>query len=234
MNPEKTTSTFELNVLQDNLQCFPVLDIYNLRRIFLMLTRIFFSDKENFKTYLEDTANKFDYTYSDAIVDPDGKNNGVITISTDYNFLDDAAKLEYISSTQSPKILISVGDINFSSFGVIGNRTKILDDNSGWMSGLNASSTITFSSYATTLGDCAVMSQLCAAHFTGLIDSLVYLFRLKSCIPLRISAPRAIDTQQNKKYFRSDFSMQIQWETAWRTRIESARLRKLGIDLNAK
>lgn len=234
MNPDKTTSTYELNILGEELACFPSLDIYNLRRIFLMLTKNFFCDNENFKVYLDDTLNKFDYTYSDFIVDPDGKYKDIIDITSDYNFLDDAAKLEYLGSTQHPKIIISVGDIDFQSFGILAEKTKMLEDNSGFLQGLNASTTINFASYATTLGDCAVMSQLCAAHFTGLTESLVNLLRLKSYIPLRITSPRATNTNENKKWFRSDFSIKITWETAWRTRIESNRLRKLAIELNAQ
>jgi hypothetical protein len=228
---DKTTSAFELELLNNELGCFPNLDILNLRRIFLMITKIFFSDKENFKTYLEDTAHKFDYTYSDYILDPEGKNKSIIDITADYNYLDDAAKLEYLGSTQNPKIIISVGDISLSDIGTIANKTRMLEDNSGFMMGLNASTTITFSSYAQTLGDCAMMSQLCAAHFTGLTEQLCYLLRLKKYSPLKISTPRAINPTENKKLFRSDFIIQINWEAAWRTRIESARLRKLAIEL---
>lgn len=230
----KTTSTFELEVLNKELGCFPNLDILNLRRIFLMLTKIFFSDKENFKTYLEDTANKFDYTYSDYVLDPDGKNKTIIDITSDYNYLDDADKLEYLGSTQNPKIIVSVGDISLSDIGTLANRTRMFEDNSGYMMGLNATTTVSFSSYATTLGDCAVMSQLCAAHFTGLTEVLYNLLRLKKYLPLKISTPRAINSEQNKKMFRSDFTLQLNWEAAWRTRIESARLRKLAIELNAQ
>lgn len=230
-----TTSSNELDIL-DTYGCLGSLNILTLRRIFLLLTRNFFSDSSNFNVAIQQDwlRNFSDYTYSDPVVDPDGEVASTIDIQATFQYADNASRMEYLKEGQKPTIFINVGDFNYQNFNTIDNISKIVPDGSGSIQGYNIKCNVTFSCYALSYGDSAMMSQLVASFISGIRPMMLKKLNLQEYKALQLTAPVCINPDDANKQFKSEFTLELTFENVYRAKVESLRIKSIGLELLEK
>ena len=229
----KTTSDVELNIL-DAFECYGQITLLDLRRLFLLVTKNFFSNSSNFPPSLWPLyADKLkNYTYSDPLVDPERKHAPTLYIDLSEQYADNAGKLELKSEGQFPRVIIDVSDFNYADPGILNLTSEILRDGSGSKQAVYVKTGVTWTIDASTFGDAAALGQLIASCFTGLRPFFLKKLNLDAYIPISLTKPKSINPQESKMIFRSVFAVALTFQTTWETRLESLRLGGSSISLN--
>lgn len=226
----KTVSAYELKHLNEYTQC-PEINRMMLRRVFIMLLKDFFSNKNHFNSFLQKTYCTFNYTYSDIHTDPDGKSKDVLNIIPDYQYADDMAKTEgNITTTTSPKIIVGIDNIEMEKLPVVNMMYEELPDGTGITEGVKCSTNIRISSYAPSYIDCDIMSYLICYFLSGLRQHFVTNWKIDDYFPIGITKPMAINPDNTQKIFKSECIFKLKWQMSWISRVESSRIRHIMID----
>ena len=235
MENNNTTSQFELNIL-DVINKVYQIDNYCLRQVFLLLTRNFFSDSNNFAPAGMNLPESYkQYTYSDKIVDPLSTSLPTIDIQLSYNNPDSPSKIDYLPTSKPLSIFIDVGDTTFGSNNSLNLFVRNFN-NQGEEQSKIATTRITISHFATTYDDCARLSQLSASFYLSFKDMIrdklsALLFDVKALTAPKYSEQNAPVTA--KKVYRSDLIMDLSYESNWRINTEGVKIRKFNIKLLA-
>ena len=227
-----TTSSTELDII-DKYGCLSQPNILSFRRIFLLLLRNFFSNNKNFSvSYSPDWVENFDnYTYSDPFVDPNNEVEDTIDIVLSHQYSDNISKMEYLKEGQKPQIIITVDDFNYQPYGVIDdltNTTKTVDGS--FISGQNTLCNITISAYGRTYADSTILSQLASSFLIGMRPILISKLKLKDFKPIKLTAPVCVNSQEATKTFKSDFILQLTFESNFISKQECLFLKTSSIE----
>lgn len=230
---QHTTSNYELDILRE-YACLGQLNILTFRRIFLLLTRVFFSDSSNFNVSIQQDwiRNLLHYTYSDPILDPDKKVMDTLDIRLSHQYADNISKMEYIKEGQKPLIIINVGDFVYQDTNIIDLNSTILKDGSGSIQSYNTQCTITFHAYARTYDDSALLAQLLASHFSALRPYMIRKLNLKEYKAQRLTAPVCINADEANKTFQSSFILDLAFENNYLTKLTGLRVKTTSINVN--
>ena len=231
----KTSSEDELSLL-DVLNKTPQLDAVILRQIFLLMTRNFYSNPRAFNADGTNIPNNYyNYTYSDNLVDPEHKQKSTISIDLGYSSYDNSIdKTDYLKNNQKPSIYIDVGDFTFEPLPVTDALTLYRGDEEEHAVITNTS--IIFSHYANEYDDAAKLASLTASYFTGMSKHLRNSLNLLSFTPQVIKAPSPQVSNypdSAQKYFLSQVSFAMKFESNWKLAQEAVLIKKFSIKLNA-
>lgn len=234
-NNIKTTSFEELSIL-DAISSIYQLDIVSLRQIFLLLTRNFYANPRAFAPCGTAVPTSFyNYTYSDALVDPNKSVADTLVIDLDYSSaVNSIDKIDYLKTNNKPAIYINIKDFSFNRINVLNDVTKNLKD--GTEQAVMSGTKIIFSHYANTYDDAAQLSYLTTSYFTAMKDTLKSSLKVLSFYPETMTSPvpaADVDDYESKsqKYFRSDAIFDMKFETNWRVIPEAVLIKKFSINL---
>jgi hypothetical protein len=227
-----TTSSTELDIIGE-YGCLNQPNILSFRRIFLLLLRNFFSNSKNFNvSYSPDWVENFDhYTYSDPFVDPNNEIEDTIDIVLSYQYADNISKMEYLKEGQKPQLIINIGDFDYQAYGVVDdltNTTKTFDGST--ITGQNTICNITISAYGRTYADSTILSQLASSFLIGMRPVLINKLKLKDFKPIKLTAPVCINAEEATKTFKSDFILQLTFESNYRSKQECLILKTSNIE----
>lgn len=232
-----TTSNYEESIIR-SLNCIPQLNILSLRKLFLLLTRSFFSDPTNFSISISpDWVSNKDiqyYTYSDPIIDPEGNVPATLDIVSSYIYSDNMAKIEILKEGQKPTIFINVGDINFRPYEVLNTVSGFLDKGAGHIEGYLCDCSVIFNIAALSYADCALLAQLLSSFLGGIRSALLKNTSiLKEYTLQKISAPVCNNPDQANKIFTSTVAIQLIFENNYIIKPDLLRIKTIDIKLNA-
>ncbi len=235
MDNVNTTSQTELDILSFINTAYQI-NNYSLRQIFLLLTRNFFSNYNNFAPAgikLPDSFTK--YTYSDKIVDPDSNYKSNINIQLTNSFADSPDKIFYNSTAYPLNIYVNVGDTSFAPSGAVDDYVKNIPD--GYQQAALANTQVTISHQATTYDDCAILSQLTSSFYISFRNPIRDQLHAMKFNVKGVTAPKIINSEDGsnaKKIYRSDLIMELIYETDWKINPESVMIRKFTLKLDPK
>lgn len=235
---KKTTSYEELSIL-DAISSVYQLDIVSLRQIFLLLTRNFYANPRAFSPCGTSVpTNFYNYTYSDALVDPNKTVNDTLVIDLDYSSaVNSIDKIDYLKVNNKPAIYISVKDFSFNRLNVLDDITKNLIN--GTEQAMLGGTKIVFTHYANTYDDAAQLAYLTTAYFTAMKETIRRSLKVLTFIPEVMTSPTPaveVDDYENKsqKYFKSDVVFDMKFEVNWRVIPEAVLIKKFSLDINHK
>lgn len=235
MEPTKTTSADELNIL-DVISSIYQLDIVSLRQVFLLLAKNFYVNPKAFSPCgINVPPNIYNYTYSDPLVDPKSKVPSTIDIELDYSSsINSIDKTDYLKSNNKPAIFISIKDFQYQPYGILNDVTRVLPNEQE--QAVNCTTSVVFSHYANNYDDAAILGYLTMSYFTAMKDYLKRALPIIKFIPVSLSSPvpaSDVDSYEDKaqKYFRSDATFNIIFESNWRVKEEAVLLKKYSINI---
>ena len=228
----KTSSQDELNLLEI-LNSVKQLDFVNLRQIFLLLTRDFYSDPKAFNADSTDIANNlYKYTYSNKFIDPLSKNLDTIDIELGYSSSENSVdKTDYLKNNQKPSIYIDMSDFNYSNV-VIDQLTNVDGDNIE--KAVIVDTNIIFSHYANTYDDAAKLASLTTSYFTAMRNYLINNLKLIDFMPVSLKPPQpqiADYKTDAQKYFISQATFNLKFESNYKVKQEAVLIKKFTIKL---
>lgn len=225
-----TGSSTELNIL-DAFGCPNQISNLSLRRIFLLLLRNFFSNPNNFNvSYPIDWVKNYkEYTYSDPIVDPESLHEDTIDIVLSHQYADNIGKMEYLKEGQKPQIIVNIGDFDYQEYNALNDTTTLLDN--GYIHGENAVCNITISSYGRNYEDASVLSQLVASFLIGMRPFFYKRLNLKAYKPIKLSAPVCLNSDKATKTFKSDFILQLIFESNFISKQECLLIKTVNLNM---
>jgi hypothetical protein len=190
-----------------------VLGAVNLRRIFLLLTQLHFSDPKNYGA-MEDELKNFVWNKD--------KTKSKLFIDLDYVY--DPAK-----SDQFPGIYVGVGDIDFKKV-LMGNHESYTPDNAGSKNILHGLTTIIIRHASLSPDEALALADLSFGYYTGIRELLMERMKLKEFSIQKLSTPRFfhIDgTEKADKKYVADLIMNLAYDATWTTFRESHRIKKI-------
>lgn len=185
----------------------------SLRRVFLLMTRIHFSDANNYGPQKEALANFV--WHKDA-------NLRKLNIELDYIF--DAKRADLF-----PGVYVGVGDIDYKQ-KVTDNRDSSTEDRSGTNRVMEGATTIILRHASQQPDECLQLAELSFGFYTGIREMLMDKMRLSSMDVRRLSTPRFFtpdsSTEADRK-FCADIIMGISFNASWTTFCESHRIKTI-------
>ena len=191
------------------------LGVTNLRRIFLLLTRLHYSDSKNYGV-MEDQLKDFVWSKDPA--------KSKLFVGLDYVF--DPNKTD-----QFPGIFVGVGDLDFKQ-EVIDNREGFTDDRSGEHGVLKGATMLIIRHASLTPDEALALADLSFGYYTGIRSMLMQRMKLKAFTINKLSTPRFFNVdgadKADKKYY-ADLLMGISYDAAWTTFTQSHRIKKITL-----
>jgi hypothetical protein len=190
-----------------------VLGAVNLRRIFLLLTRLHFSDSSNYGAMKEELS-KFVWSKDPKL--------SRIFIGLDYVF-------DIVKSDQFPGVFVGVGDLDFQQ-KVIQNLSGITEDKSGSENVIEGTTTIIIRHASLSPDEALALADLSFGFYTGVRQFLVSRMKLNALTVNRLSTPRFFNidgTEKADKKFCADLILGIAWDASWTSFVESHPVKKI-------
>lgn len=185
-----------------------------LRSIFLLLTRLHYSDPENYGLLKKKFAN---YIWS--------KDEKTRTLHIDFDYNYDAKNLE-----RRPAIFVGLDDINFSKTS-IGNHGSFTEDRSGESFVKTANTLIIFRHVSKSPDESLALADMTAQFYLGItpmirdtMNTRVLQYEVTS---IKSSRPFEKQSQEADQDFISDVIVAFSYNAVWLTKIESHRIKRI-------
>jgi hypothetical protein len=230
----KSTSQDELNILE-LINSVGQLDIYNLRQIFLLLTRNFYNNPRAFNADgISLPASYYQYTYTDKLVDPEQRQADTLTIDLDYSSaVNSIDKTDYLVTNQKPAIYVGVSDFTYESASVLAALTNKIGDIEE--KAVIANTNIVLSHYANSYDDAAKLASLSMNYFIGMRDYIKSNLKALYFTPVALKSPIPqvnAYSDSAQKYYMAQSIFQLKFESNWMIRPEAVLIKKFALKLN--
>jgi hypothetical protein len=190
----------------------------NLRRIFLLLTQLHYSDSKNYGPMEEQLK---DFVWHK---DKPGEAKSKLFVGLDYVF--DPTKTD-----QFPGIFVGIGDIQYKRV-VINNLDSYTNDRAGSKNILQGGTTVILRHTSLTPDEALAMAELSFQFYTGVREMLMKRMNLVAFDVSQISTPRFFDLDGKEladKRYSADLILGIAFDASWITLTESHRLKKITL-----
>lgn len=185
-----------------------------LRRVFILLARLHYSDPSNYGPMQKAMKQ---YTYA-----PEGK-KGTVNITLEE--LESVAQEDFF-----PAIQVAIEDVSFDR--------NVLGDVSGndGERGLTAKTALSIHHCSQAADEAAQLAGLTAVFFAGIGPVIQKQLNLLTFIPARITKPVKVDSsaQQSFRLYRSTFQATIAFDYSWVTQLESHLIRTATVEAVAR
>jgi hypothetical protein len=192
-----------------------VLTPVTIRRIFLLLTRLHYSDNANYGKFKEVFANFIWH-----------KDEKLRKLQIDYDYHYDPKNLD-----RRPAIFVGLDDIRFNKV-VIGNRSGDSEDRSGEEFTKTASTNVIIRHIGKTADEAPALADLSSQFFMGITpmihDSLRGKILEYDVIGLKSSRPFERSSEQADQNFCSDLIIALSYNSIWMTSFESHRIKTIS------
>jgi hypothetical protein len=181
-----------------------------IRKIFLLLTRVHYSDADNYGAYKPQLSN-FVWSKDPAIVK--------LYIDFDYNY--DPLKMD-----RRPAIYVGTSDIDFKQV-VVDNSKNMSEDRSAEEYVKEASTNIIIRHIGKTPDESWALGDLSLQYYLGIRKMLQERLKVSKLevIKLMASKPFERTTQQADQQFIVDLLVNLQYNAAWLTMREGHRIK---------
>lgn len=199
-----------------------ILNSVNLRRIFLILTQLHYSDARNYGAMAEQFQ---DFVWRRSLPGQNGENpKSKLSIELDYVF--DPKKTD-----QFPGIFVGTGDIDYRQ-EVLDNKAGYTDDRSGSRNVYTGATTIILRHASLTPDEALALADLSYGYYTGIRDMLMLEMKLKSFAINKLTTPHFFNIdgadKADKRYY-ADLIMSLSFNASWITFTESHRIKKITL-----
>lgn len=196
--------------------CFNTpLDGANLRSVFLLLTRLHYSEPKNYGD-LEAKLGCFKYS--------DDKADSTIAVELSQ---------EYDLSKGSVRPAVFVGMDSGLTFKKtdVAHKSGQAEDNSFSDTSHIAVMGLNIIHVASTMDEALLLAESSASFYIGIREAIMDRLGLLSFVPIAITAPHMMEASP-ERYFRVDTTFSLSYNYVVRVNIESHRLKKFAMELN--
>jgi len=192
-----------------------ILGPVSLRRIFLLLTRIHYSDPAHYGEFKDKMA-KFVWSQDDT--------KRKLFIDYDYNYR--PTNLE-----QRPAVFVGVDDVTYRRV-VIDNARNVTEDNSGTSSSYAAETGIIFRHISMTPDEALALGEMTAMFFTGMRKNLIQQMKLHAFDLVKLSSTKPFlrSSEEPDQQFVCDTVLRLSYIHDWTTRWESHRIKTVSFE----
>lgn len=191
-----------------------ILGPVSLRRVFLLLTRLHYSDPAHYGEY---TRNLSQFVWS-----PDDSKR-TLFIDYDYNYR--PTKLE-----QRPAVFVGLNDFGYRRVA-LDNARSVIEDNSGTSSSYIAETSLIIRHISLTPDEALALGEMTAVFFAGIRQLLKTRMKLHSFDLAQLNSTKVFMRQAEEpdQQFVCDTIMKVSFVFDWTTLWESHRVKTVSL-----
>lgn len=200
----------------DELTSLPM-NLFTIRRIFLILTRLHYSSPTNFGPEYPDPMRKFYWTK---------EKDSPMKITRDYEY--DPKVIE-----QTPAIYVGTGDVDYQK-NVVDNKKGPNSDRSGAIGIKTATTSVILRHISGQPDEATQLCDMSAQFYLGIRDMIMTqmsgMIRGFEVLKQSTSKPFLRDPGEADQQFISDLIMSLTFNAAWQTLTESHRIKTVAFE----